>query len=171
MGVNLGANNPIYGYQPYIMAGSPTFQQQTVKSHLIDLGTKFHILGNSYRIRPFIGGGGAYMKTLANFSQSYLNMVGAYPGAQIAPDYDVNTFLAYVSAGLDIRVTKNISINATFKYYAILSSTENVPFGNMYGYGYGFGAPSPTYAQMAAGSSLLASAGLYSVTAGVNFSF
>ena len=173
----------------------PGNQSETVvmKQDLFELGLKLHFLGPESRIRPFIGLGGAYAKGYVNYDQRIIDTWRqfGYPGST---DYQSSSYLGYVSAGLDVRITKMISVGAQFKYYNVFSSSENNgfynpslygPYGNTAGYAGGYGgagynpygggygntnAPgSPDWDKRAIGGTL-ASSSFYSFLLGLNFS-
>ena len=135
-GVSMASNNPfvLYRQQTATMYGSPAvFESVAMKQNVIDAGLKVHLLGVDSKLRPFIGAGGSYSKSFINFDQRVLADMNRYYGRNISPDYEVSGFLGYVSGGMDVKVAKNISVGAEFKYYAVLTARENSNFSNYYG--------------------------------------
>ncbi|HUP56665.1 MAG TPA: hypothetical protein VM598_04375, partial [Bdellovibrionota bacterium] len=86
---------------------------------------KLALLGQGAKIRPFLGGGGAYSKSFVNYTDGYLNMLTQYGQQNSAQDYESTSFLGYVSTGFDVRISKSVSLGGQFKYYGVLSSREN----------------------------------------------
>jgi opacity protein-like surface antigen len=162
--------NP-YGFS-YGGADNPT---GALRQNVIDGGIKLHLLGTASRIRPFIGGGAGYSKSFLNYDSRILNFLRQY-GYGVPPDYELSQFLAYASAGVEVQVSKKVSIGANFRHYSVLSSRQNQNLNNLALYGpypgalnTGFsGAPSPTQ-QFVGGS--LANTSFQSVTATVSFAF
>lgn len=116
-------------YNPYIQfIANPYGVQQrsetvTMKQNLIDTGVKLHLLGSSAKIRPFIGGGGGYSFGYVNYDDRLLSQ-NPYLSQWIGRDYEVKSFLGYLSTGFDVRVGRSVSIGAVAKYYDVLSSRE-----------------------------------------------
>ena len=48
----------------------------------------------------------------------------------MASDYEMTQYLGYLSAGADVKVSKNISAGLMAKYYAVLSSSQNANINN-----------------------------------------
>ena len=128
------------------------FELNTFKQNLFDGGLKILLLGSEAKLRPFLGGGGAYSKGFVNLSQQLT-------GPQnLSPDYNVSQFLGYLSAGLDVRVNRSLRIGGDFRYYSVLSSRENQPF--QYN----------DYRNQVVGAAV-AQSSFYSITAGASFIF
>ncbi len=98
-----------------------------------ELGLKVHVLTSESKLRPFVGGGGAYSKSFINFDQRILSSMNAAYGRNVSPDYEVSGFLGYLASGMDVKIAKNLSVGAEFKYYAVLTARENSSFNNYYG--------------------------------------
>jgi len=151
------------------------FESVAMKQNIVDTGLKIHFLGPSAKLRPFIGGGGAYSRSFINFNQSVMAMMER--SGLPSPDYDMTQFLGFLSTGFDVRVNKSISIGAGFKYYTVLSSRQNQNLNNQ-ALAYPNGAYIPGYYALsmndtdkqAVGGSLAQNT-FYSVTGGVSFSF
>jgi hypothetical protein len=162
-------------YYPYgTNVASETY---AMKQNVGDAGLKLFFLGPDAKLRPFIGGGAAYSKSFINFDGRIL-AVQRQMGLNPAADYEVQSFLGYLSAGFDVRVSKNISIGTMFKYYTVLSARENQPLYNWSFYNpAGYSSYVPVYSangvydekQVVGGT--LARAAFYSVLGGVTFSF
>jgi len=180
-GVAMNAMNGFaMGYNAMSGYGYNNFETQAMRQHLFDAGLKLHFLGPETRIRPFIGGGGAYSLSFLNYDSRYLSQMSPYMLQVYGRDYQVNSFLGYLSTGLDVRVTKSISISAMAKYYAVLSARENNTFNpaamySPYGWNnmYSPMAYMASYAdqeKMQVGGSL-ARTGFFVIQGGVTFSF
>lgn len=188
-GVAVNSTNPTVQYlQNYFNAQGGylrNFETQTMRQNIVDAGLKVHFLGPEARLRPFFGAGAAYSKSYLNYAQSYLTMLNQMGMGQLSRDYEVDSYQGYLSTGLDVRVSKNISIGATFKYHTVLSARENQPlyysgfsgssvsapyYGSPYGaYNAGYNG-TLDYDKMAVGGSL-ARTSFYTVLAGVTFTF
>lgn len=169
-GIGLAANSPYalwannYGY--YGSTDRTTFKKNT-----IDAGLKMSLLNPEARLRPFIGGGGAWSKGYVNYDQAVLNQLMRTPGLygmNAAQDYQLTQFLGYVSTGFDVRVSKGISVGALFKYYAVLSSTQNANLNNAALYGI---PVSPADYEKADVAGTISRSGSYMIMAGATFSF
>ena len=187
-GVAMASTNPfvLYRQQSASMFGAPTsFENVVMKQNVLDAGLKVHVLGGESRLRPFVGGGGAYSKGYINFDPRVLGDMNRFYGRNVSPDYEVSSFLGYVSSGLDVRVAKGVSVGAEFKYYAVLSARESDNFSSYYGAMYqgGGSAFMPGYQGVAqapvagvgsdtavAGGSLARSS-FYSILGSVTFTF
>jgi hypothetical protein len=133
-----------------------------MNQNLFEGGVKIHVLGPDSKIRPFIAGGAGYSHSYINYDQAYLNMVGA--GGLNSPDYEVSQWLGYVGGGLDFRLSKSIALGVDFRYYDVLSSSQNSSL-NPYGFAnYGSGI------NQSIGSSL-ASQSFYTAGAALTFTF
>lgn len=169
-GVAMASSNPwvaaLQAQAMYAGAGS-SFESVAMKQNVVDAGLKVHLLGTESKLRPFLGGGGAYSKSYINFDQRVLSLMNAAYGRNVSPDYDVSSFLGYVATGLDVKVAKNISVGGELKYYAVLSARESQSFSNYYGAmvgGYHGGDP-------AVAGGTLARSSFYSILGNVTFSF
>ncbi len=137
-GVAMATNNPfiLMRQQQATMYGYPnSFNLETVtmKQNIFDAGLKIHLLGVDSRVRPFVGGGGSYSRGYVNFSHQVLADMNRVYGRNSSPDFVISNFMGYLSTGLDVKVAKNISVGAEFKYYAVLSATESDNFSSYYG--------------------------------------
>jgi hypothetical protein len=167
-GVLLNSSNPwVYNLQWY----TGTQEAIAMKQNVVDATLKLHVLGPEARIRPFLGGGAAWSKSFINYDQRIID--GLYQSGlrDLARDYEAYSILGSVSTGLDIRITKSISVGAQFKYYAVLTSRENQSLNNAallgnYGYPVGYWDSDK---QILGGS--LARSAFYTITGGLNFSF
>lgn len=176
-----------YTYSEYgVDVGGPLAQQiqsmtgsnmdpMTMNQNVIDAGLKLYLLGPDSRFRPFVGVGGGYEMSYINYNSDILNFLNHYaPNSGYGNDYNLNAFLGEISTGFDVKVARNISVGVLFKYYRVLSSSEDNNIFNNPGY-YG-----NAYGPMAAGVATsdkqyvgdsLANASFYSVLGGVNFTF
>ena len=73
-GVSMASSNPwvIQAQQQAAYLGQGTFQDLNMNQNVFDAGVKIHLLGPDSRIRPYIGGGGAYARSYINFSSQIL---------------------------------------------------------------------------------------------------
>lgn len=163
----------------YLNGTTPSFETVAMKQNVFDLGVKLHVLSQDARVRPFLGGGASYGRSFINYDQSILSYLNRDPNLRgLATDYELSQFMGYVSGGLDMRITKNISIGAVLKYYAVLTSRESHPINNaaLYGsYPYGTGytgayVTTPDTDKQGVSGSLLKTS-FYSALAGITFSF
>lgn len=171
-GVSMASNNPfVVGAQFQAGAlGQSNFQSINMNQNLFDAGMKVHLLGMDSKIRPFVGGGGAYGRSYLNFSSAVLNQMNAAFGMNVSPDYTINNFLGFLSAGMDFKVAKNIAVGADFRYYAVLSDSQsgyNSVYNNVFAGGYSGYLSSDT----AVAGNALARNSFYSIMGSVTFSF
>jgi outer membrane protein W len=180
-GVALASTNPwVLNYQAWTGAREAI----ALKQNVIDAGLKLHFLGPEARLRPFITAGGAYGKSFINYDDRIIGALAQSGFSSLANDYEVSSFLGYIGTGLDLRLSKSVSIGAQFKYFTVLSARENqslnqAALGGFVPGGLGYGYPvAPAYGgvygadldkQVLGGT--LARASFYSITAGVSFSF
>lgn len=201
-GLALASTNPFVIQQQYYANqygyAQPTYEAQAMKQNVVDAGLKLHFLGPEAKLRPFIGGGAAWSKSFINYDQRILAYFNQSPDPAIramASDYELNSYLGSLSTGLDVKLAKNISVGAVFKYYGVLSSRENHAIGyggfyngaypgygvgNPYGGGYyypgygvypGTGVPGGADSDKRFTSGSLAKSSFYSIMAGVSFTF
>ncbi len=164
-------------YNPYSLgygSNQQTTNTHSMKQNLFDAGLKFYLLNTSSRIRPFIGGGGAYTKTYINYTSSILNYYEQLGMSYMTQDVVSDAFLGYVTAGMDVQLSKAISIGATVRYYTVLTAKESMPNNtitpnNGY-YGYNNYNSYMVTDKQALGNSLGRSA-FYSILAGISFKF
>lgn len=171
-GVSMASSNPyvIWAQQQAAMLGQGNFQSLNMNQNVFDAGIKLHLLGPDSRIRPFIGGGGAYAMNYINFSSQIL----AEMGPNMSPDYKVNDFLGYLSTGADFKISKNISVGAEFRYYAVLSYSQSSSLNSYYGAFYGnpyYGGVNPYNQDTAVAGGSLGQNSFYSILGNASFSF
>lgn len=155
---------------------NPNLETVALKQNVFDLGLKMHLLGANSRVRPFLGGGGAYAQSFLNYDQRILDVLRQQGFSGLATDYEISSFLGYLTAGLDVKVSKSLSVGAGIRYYAVLTARENQNLNNMALYnpwnynpmGY-YNSLNDPQKQMVGGS--LARSSFYSVLAGVTFTF
>jgi hypothetical protein len=126
-GIAIASSNP-YVAQIQVMQqyqGYANPETLGYKQNVIDAGVKVSLLGQAARIRPFLGGGGGYSKSYANYTDGYTQALERSGLSSLANDYESSAFLGYVSTGFDIKVSKQLSLGGQFKYYGVLSSREN----------------------------------------------
>ena len=113
-GVSMSSSNPwvIQAQQQAAALSQSTFQSLNMNQNVFDAGVKIHLLGLDSKIRPFVGGGGAYAMSYINFNSAILQQMTAYSGAaNISPDYKVNNFLGFLSSGADFKVSKSVFLS------------------------------------------------------------
>jgi hypothetical protein len=183
-GVAMASSNPFVQYAMSLNQGygyNPTFETIAMKQNVVDAGLKLHFLGSDAKLRPFIGGGGAYSKSFVNYDVRILDTLNRMGFRYPSADYEMSSFLGYLSAGLDVRLSKSISIGAVGKYYAVLTARENQPLNNAafyYNQGLtyqpgalvGYPGYYNTYDEKQVLGGSLLRAGFYSVLLGVSFS-
>jgi hypothetical protein len=101
-------------------------ENRVFKQNVVDAGLKIALMGKEAKLRPFIAGGGAWSKGYVNFADDYktwLSQLG-YNTSNVL-DFETTSYLGYLGAGIDFRVTRTVNIGAGFRYYTVLSSTTN----------------------------------------------
>ena len=167
-GVTLTSSNPwVYNLQYY----TGTREALAMKQNVVDATLKLHLLGPDARLRPFIGGGAAWSKSFINYDQRIIDGLYQSGMTTLVRDYEVYSVLGSLAAGLDIRITKAISVGAQFEYFTVVTSRENQSLNNaaFYNY-YGYQAAYSDMDKQVLGGSL-ARSGFYSVTGGLTFTF
>ncbi len=169
-GVNIASGNP---FVQQIQATQYGMNSNTLalKQNVIDAGIKLHLMDASSRVRPFLGGGGAWSKSFINYDQKILNALKQSPSFANNPltsDYELTSYMAYVSGGLDVKMNQNLSIGLMAKYYAVLSSSENSNLLNYAFYNPGNVGSAPEK-QYVGGS--MGKANFYTLMGGVSFAF
>lgn len=171
-GVALASANPYvmwanqYGYLP-------STESVAMKQNILEAGLKVHFLGPDAKLRPFMGGGAGYSLSYINYDQRILDQLNRDPYLRtLAGDYELSSYLGYLSTGVDLRVNRSISVGAVFKYYNVFSSRERSPLSHPAMYG-AFGYPYYTLpdSEKAYVSGTFARTNFYSVMAGVTFTF
>jgi hypothetical protein len=178
-GVAINSWNPwVLQYQGVYGSGR-TAETIAMKQNVIDATIKLSVLGKDYKLRPFVSLGGGYTKSFINYDSKivdWMRQTGFYAGSD---DYEVSQFVGSLGGGVDLKLSKSVSINAMFKYSKILSSRENYALNNyaFYGnaqYGYPYNLYNPygqqDYDKQQSGASL-AKSDFYTITAGVNLAF
>lgn len=174
-GVNIGSSNPfvqqIQGMQNYYGNGQNS-NTLAYKQNVVDIGMKLHLMDSSSRVRPFVGGGGAWSKGFINYDQQILNnLKQSYPGFQNTPlmnDYELTSYMGYISGGLDVKMSQNITLDFMAKYYAVLSSSENSNLLNYAFYNPNLATQSPE--KQAVGGSM-GKTNFFTLMGGVSFAF
>jgi hypothetical protein len=144
----------------------------TMKQNVIDAGMKLHLLDPSSRVRPFIGGGAAWSKGYINYDQRILSMLQQNPGFANSPltsDYEMTSYLGYISGGLDVKMNQSISVGVMAKYYAVLSSSENSNLLN-YAFYNGYNPVAQTPEKQYVGGTM-GKANFYNILGSVSFAF
>ncbi len=168
---------PTYGFA----WNSPTgiYETRALRQNLIDAGLKFYLLGSNSRLRPFVGGGGGWQRSFVNYDSRYRALIQAYSPALGVQDYEASSFVGQVNTGMDVRISKSVSVGAQFRYHRVLgsNSTQQIPYNALWGasgafggFGYGGGAVVADPGNQLAGLQLQR-ASFYSILAGVNFVF
>lgn len=155
-----------------------SYEYLAMKQNVADAGLKLHFLGLDAKFRPFIGGGASYSKSFINYDQKYLNYYNQ-SAPYMARDFELSTFMGFLSSGFDVRVGKGIMVGAMFKYYTVLSYRQNENINNQMFYGnnpwywgqYANAFNALPDAQKQDLSNSVADANFYSITGGVSFFF
>ena len=179
-GVALQSNDPYIRYvqtnNPGAYTGNYNSDTLSMKQNVFDANLKLYFTDSDSRIRPFIGAGGGYGRSYINLDQRIqqnLQRLGMYKNQG---DYTLSQFLGTLSGGLDVQVSKHVSVGAVFKYYAVLTATENQPLNGAWFTTNYYGQPvavesAPGEADKAMVSDSLSKTGFYSILAGATFSF
>jgi hypothetical protein len=141
------------------------FATYSLKQNVFDAGLKLYLLGRDSKLRPFLGGGGAYGRSYLNYDPSILAVLNQLGAQNLAMDYEATQFLGFLQAGFDVSLARNVQIGAGFRYHTVLSANENSAL-NPYAFYYGNPDPSKT----TAGGSL-ARSNFYSILGTASFSF
>ncbi|OFZ54050.1 MAG: hypothetical protein A2428_03545 [Bdellovibrionales bacterium RIFOXYC1_FULL_54_43] len=165
-GVAYNTGYQFAGYPGMAYAPGMTNETFSVKQNVADVGMKLHFLGPDARLRPFVGGGGAYSKNFINYDQNILAQMNPAYLQVVGQDYDFSQFLGFLSTGFDVRVNKSVSVGATFKYFSVLSARHEQKFFAGYPGGYAMEDPN----KQPVGNAILKAA-FYSITGGVSFVF
>lgn len=133
--IGLGMGNPLYtggfGNNGYMNGGN--LQQLQYNQNLFEGGLRLYLFPTESKFRAHVGAGLGYNKGYLNYKQNAWNTWGGYNPYLNTTDYEVSSYLGLLETGAEIRVGKNVSVGALFKYATVLSSSENQPLNN-----YGF---------------------------------
>jgi len=136
MGVTAAVTNPVliqaYNLIPYNQGYGFSGENYSAKQNVVDLGLKLSFLGKDSKLRPYIGGGGAYTKAFVNYDTRLLSYLTQNNYTDLAKDYSYDAFAGFLNAGFDLKIAKTMSLNVDGKFYSVLSATET-PRQN-YGY-------------------------------------
>lgn len=159
MALEVGYTYNEYGIsmgQAYTVPGLTQYSYN-LNQNVIDANLKIYVLNKDSKIRPFIIGGGGYSIS----SLTYPNQLTSIYGGQLAnQSYNSNAFLGEIGVGLDLRVTKSISIGASYKFNGVLSSNNGS--NNIYYY-------NGANAQQALTGASLQQSSFSTIQAGVSF--
>lgn len=170
MALELGYTNSQYGIslaQMYEMPGQQYAYQ--LSQNVIDALLKFYVLGPDSKLRPYIGAGAGYSMGSLNYPSQITSYYGA--NSMALPSSNTNAFLGELEVGMDIQVSKTVSVGPMFKYMDVLSSNQNNNLPYYGGYGYGYGAMAAPSAQQQITSASLSQSSSYSFLGNVSFSF
>lgn len=115
--LGLRMNSPYGVYQPV--------NELNFKNNTIDAVMKLYLTGTDAKVRPYIGGGGAYSMGYVNYDQSLQQAFMAYGQWYRGTDYSLNQFQAVAQGGVDFKIAPNISLGAAYKFLKPLSSSES----------------------------------------------
>lgn len=172
-GVGIAPSSPfiqaIQSSQSYY--GAVNSSTLNFNNNIIDAGIKLYMFEREALIRPFVGAGMAYSKGFLNYDSSLVSAAQQYGAGQLlGADYTLSEYMASLSAGVDVKLSKNITLGIIGKYYDVLSSSQNVQLSNL-------GFISQNYLTAAANADKqyvggsLAGANYFTVLAGLNLSF
>jgi hypothetical protein len=146
--VGIGSSNPWVNYiNQFTSMYDPNMATYLYRQHVADLSAKIFVLGAKYRVRPFVTAGLGYARGMMNYDRDILALMQQAGLGVYAASYQTDSLLGQVGGGVDIVLSKNVSLGASFKYNHALASRENAPlygpaFGG-YGAGYTYGGMSP----------------------------
>lgn len=150
VGLELGYAYSEFGLKPgtryYVPGfyGAGFYEEMEYKQNTFDLGMKLYFVNADAKVRPFVGGGAAYSMGFINYDKRTRDTLAMYPQYnKNVSDYELNQIMGVLSAGIDFKVSSNVSIGAAYKYFAPLSSSENETLYN--GGFYGVGIPGNAY--------------------------
>lgn len=129
-----------YRYSEYGMtlgsnfAGAIPSNELVFKNNTMDLGLRLYLTDTDSKIRPFIGGGAAY-------SWGYLNYTNSYTNTGNNLDYELTQFQGMATAGLEFKISKTVTLGASYKFLRPFRSSENESLNNAGFYNGGFNAP------------------------------
>jgi outer membrane protein W len=173
-GVNIASGNPFVQQlqsMQYPYGGNANANTLTLKQNVVDAGVKLHLLEPASRIRPFLGGGAAWSKGFINYDQRILNALKQNPyfaNSPLTSDYEMTSYMGYLSGGLDVKMNQSITLGLMAKYYAVLSSNENSQLLNYAFYNPGYAGQAPEK-QMVGGS--MGKTNFFTLMAGMSFAF
>ncbi|MBC7387271.1 MAG: porin family protein [Cryobacterium sp.] len=137
VGIELGYTYSTYQVGLKNQGGYGGFQpnQLAFKNNSVDMSMKLYLSGLDAKVRPFLGGGVAYSTGYINYNQSQ-NFYSSYQTG----DYQLSQFSALVQAGLEFKISNNVSLGVSYKFIKPMSSTEsqdglynNAFYGSYYG--------------------------------------
>lgn len=171
-GIAVASSNPVIQQLQWAQQAQGLGNPETLglNKNVFDAGIRLSLLGAQSKIRPFIGGGGAYSKQYLNYASGYTAFLNQYGLSSMAQDYESSAFLGFVSTGVDVKISKQLSLGAQFKYYGVISSNENqqLNYVGFYGNPYAFGGA--TADKQSVGASLSDSS-YYTIEATTSFTF
>jgi hypothetical protein len=141
--------------------------------NIIDLGIKYKLFDSSSRFRPYLGGGAAYSKGFLNYSQQLLNSTQGnafnYNNGALQ-DYEISSWAAYVQLGMLLNFSDMFGIGLNYKYFKVLSYSEERRINNyaFVGNNFGLGA-APTEKDFVSGS--LAGEDFHTLNLSLNLTF
>ncbi len=191
MGVTMNSTNPyVIAYQTWSnsMGNTSSFENAAMKQNVFDVSIKYYLANAEARLRPYVGAGGAYSLGYINYDSKILDYMARSGYGTMAGDYQLSSYLGMLSAGMDVRITKNLSIGADAKYYKVLSSrqsqsatasTTGAQYGAYSGYSYypGYYAANPYASALSPDvdkqnlSSSFSQMSFYSIMAAMSFTF
>jgi hypothetical protein len=171
-GIEMGTSNPyVAQFQMYnAYNGANNLETLGLHQNVIEGGLKLALLNSQSKIRPFLGGGGGYKKEYANYAGGYIQQLDQVGLSSMTRDYESSGFVGYLATGVDVKVTKSLTLGGEFRYNGVLSSNENqqLPYNGFYTNPYWFGGLDAD--KRAVGASLAESA-FYSITGTATFTF
>ncbi len=178
-----------YTYSKYTIAAGNTvynpgyaLQKLDMSDNVFDAGLRVNFLSSKAKLRPFIGAGVGYRRGYVNYDDATINMMRNYSYGGMntqTQDVELSAFMGYIETGLEVKLTKMLSLNGMIRYFNILSSRQTNPinpyaFVNPYNNAGGYGA-NGTYgynndARTSAGNAL-ADNNFYQMMLGLSVSF
>ena len=171
--IRLANANPYYYnvVSPYGLNSNLTTLQYN--QNLFDVFAKYNFMPVGAKFRPYVGAGTGISKGYLNYKQnSYVpqQQPSYYGATSTNEDYEITAWTGSLLAGTDINISSSISIGVDFRYYKVLSASENRPINN---YGFinsGYGYSSNGFDKEVVGGTLK-SEDFYSIAGAVKVSF
>ena len=164
--VSLANSNPFFGFfgQGFNNSMLPLQYNQNVFTG----GLRYYLMPKQSKLRIFLGGGAGYNKGYLNYQTPKFNTFNAYPNSPNVSDYEVSSFLGILEAGIDLQLTKSLSLGGQVKYAKVLSAKDNQPLNNYAFFNNGQNRQYTSDQQVAGGS--IANESFYSILAALKLS-
>lgn len=168
-----GFNNYYYNMYKYNAYLNNNQNKLEYNQNTIEAGVKYLLFDRSSKIRPYFGAGGAYSMGYLNYTQRQLNTFQGNPFANNngqLNDYEISSWAAVLQLGTLVNFSDTFGLGVHYKYYKLLSSSEDQKINNYAfinnGYGY---AVAPTDKDFVRGT--LADSDFHMLNFSLNLSF